>query len=144
MASRKRAPNAEDSGLKNKLDKLASDINKLSDRRKKVLEDLMKKRLYDSKEACEILGISLPSLRRAIQLGRIKTVYVGKFLRIPADEIERLSKRQELLSVSEAAKLLNVGPVMIRKLIERGEIKAFRLADAGPYHIPKDEIEKFM
>ena len=58
--------------------------------RKKLLEELAKKKLYDSKQACEILQVSLPSLRRAIARGQIKTVYVGKFLRIPPEELEKL------------------------------------------------------
>ena len=145
MESRKRPSHSKSDGsVGKKLDRLADDIKKLPDRRKKLLEDLMKKRLYDSKEACEILGISLPSLRRAIKLGRIKTIYVGKYLRIPADELNRLVKGQESLSVKEAAELLNVGVTSIRNLIKDGTIKAFRLADAGPFHIPREEIEKLI
>lgn len=144
MEPRKRSSHVEDGSLENKLDKLAEDIKKLPDRRKKLLEDLMKDRLYDSKEACEILGISLPSLRRSIQLGRIKTVYVGKFLRIPAQEINRLVKGQDVLNVKEAAEILNVGVIMIRNLIKSGQMEAFRLADAGPFKIPRKEVERFM
>ena len=69
---------------------------------------------------------------------------VGKFLRIPAEEIERLVQGQEALSVKEAAELLNVGPKAIRSLIKDGTIQAFRLADTGPFRIPKEEIEKFI
>ena len=144
MESRKRPSSHEDGSINEKLDKLANDIKRLPDRRKKLLEDLMKKRLYTSKEACEILGISLPSLRRAIQLDRIKTVHVGRFLRIPAEEIERLVQGQEALSVKEAADLLNVGPKAIRSLIKDGTINAFRMADAGPFRIQREEIEKFI
>ncbi|MGK5594267.1 MAG: helix-turn-helix domain-containing protein [Parachlamydiaceae bacterium] len=104
----------------------------------------MKKRLYDSKEACELIGISLPSLRRAIHLGRIKTVYIGRFLRIPSEEIEKLVQGQDALSVKEAADFLNVGVIMIRNMIKDGRMKAFRLADAGPFRIPREEVEKFI
>lgn len=144
MEPRKRPPHAKDGSLDKRLDKLADDIKKLPDRRKKLLEDLMKDRLYDSKEACEILGVSLPSLRRSIQLGRIKTVHVGRLLRIPSAEINRLVKGQELLNVKEAADILNVGVAMIRTLIKSGQMEAFRLADAGPFKIPRKEVEKFM
>lgn len=123
---------------------MANDIKRLPDRRKKLLEDLMKKRLYTSKEACEVLGVSLPSLRRAIQLDRIKTVHVGRFLRIPVEEIEKLVQGQETLSVKEAADFLNVGPKAIRSLIKDGTIQAFRLADSGPFRIPREEVEKFI
>lgn len=143
MASRKRPPHSKSGSVDKKLDKLASDIKQLPERRKKILDDLMKKRLYDSKEACEILGISLPSLRRTIKLGRIKTVKVGRFLRIPAEEIERIIQGEEtLLNVKESASLLNVSPATIRSLIKSGKIDATRFADAGPFKIRKSEIER--
>lgn len=144
MESRKRSPHAKDSSVEQKLEKLVNDINKLPNKRRKLLDDLMKDRLYDSKEACEILSISLPSLRRSIKLGRIKTVYVGKFLRIPAHEINRLVQGEEVLTVEEAAHILNVGKIMIRNLIKTGQMEAFRLADRGPFKIPRKEVERFL
>lgn len=143
MESRKRASHSKSSSVDEKLDKLAEDIKKLPGRRKELLADLMKKRLYDSKEACEILGIALPTLRRAIQMGRIKTVYVGRFLRIPAEEIESIVQGEEgVLSTEEAAQLLNVSIATIRALIKAGKIQAFRLADAGHFKLLKSEIER--
>ena len=99
------------------------------------------KRLYDSKEACVLLGLSLQSLRRAISLGKIKTVYVGRFLRIPAEEIDRLHMGGEsLLSVKEAANQLCVSVAIIRKLIKAGKIEAFRLAEKGPWKVKSADI----
>jgi excisionase family DNA binding protein len=144
MESRKHSSYAKDGSLEKKLDQLIDDIKKLPNKRQKLLEDLMKDRLYDSKEACEILSISLPSLRRSIKIGRIKTVYVGKYLRIPAHEINRLVKGEEVLTVEEAASILNVGKIMIRNLIKSGQMEAFRFADKGPFKIPRKEVEKFM
>lgn len=144
MESRKRSSNAKDGSLEKKLDRLIDDIKKLPNKRQKLLEDLMKDRLYDSREACEILSISLPSLRRSIKLGRIKTVYVGKYLRIPACEINRLVQGEDVLTVEEAANILNVGKIMIRNLIKSGQMEAFRLAEKGPFKIPRKEIERFM
>ena len=76
--------------------------------REELLADLKQDSLYDSKEACEILGISLQSLRRAIATGTIKTVRLGKrFLRIPASELKRLTRdEQVLLNVEEASKII--------------------------------------
>lgn len=108
-----------------------------------MLADIAKNRLFSSAEVCEILKISIPSLRRAIKLGRVKTIYVGKFLRIPATEVERLIGSKDSLSVKEAAELLNVGITAVRKLIKTGKIKALRLADKGPWRIAIEEIEKF-
>ena len=119
-----------------------SQINEKNNRTK-ILEDMATNRLYDSKEAIEILGISLQSLRRAIAIGKIKTVRVGRMLRIPADEIKKLVQGEAaLLNVSEAAHILNVGIFTIRTLINTGKIKAFRLANHGPFKIPKSEIER--
>lgn len=118
-------------------------VKKLSDKRDQLLENLAKNKLYNSTEVCKILNISLPSLRRAIKLGRIKTVYVGRFLRITAQEVERLIGSQNTLSVKEAANLLNVGVTAVRNLIKEDSIKALRLADKGPWRIPFEEIEKF-
>ena len=91
-----------------------------------------------------MLGVSLSSLRRAIKLGRIRTVYVGRFLRIPAEEIERLVADQKALSVEEASMILNISKQAIRDLINADKIKAFRLADAGPFKITKKEIERIL
>lgn len=118
-------------------------VKKLSEERNQFLEDLSKNRLYSSLEVCKILNISLPSLRRAIKLGRVKTIKVGKFLRITAAEVNRLIGSQKTLSVKEAADLLNVGVIMVRNLIKEGSIKAVRLADKGPWRIAVEEIEKF-
>lgn len=120
-----------------------SEVKRLSEKRNQFLEDLAKNRLYSSVEVCKILNISVPSLRRAIKLGRVKTVKVGKFLRITAEEVERLIGSRNILSVQEAANILNVGVYMVRNLIKDGSIKALRLADKGPWRIAVEEIEKF-
>jgi len=118
-------------------------IKKLSEERSQFLEDLAKNKLYSSLEVCKILNISLPSLRRAIKLGRVKTIRIGKFLRITAQEVDRLIGSQKTLSVKEAASILNVGVIMVRNLIKEDTIKAVRLADKGPWRIAVEEIEKF-
>ncbi|MCE5293039.1 MAG: helix-turn-helix domain-containing protein [Chlamydiales bacterium] len=120
-----------------------SEVEMLSGNRNQMLDDLAKNRLYTSEDVCKILNISIPSLRRAIKLGRVKTIYVGRFLRITAEEVERLIGSQNTLSVKEAANLLNVGVTAVRNLIKEGSIKALRLADKGPWRIPFEEIEKF-
>lgn len=119
------------------------EVEKLSGKRNQMLDDLAKNRLYNSAEVCKILNISIPSLRRAIKLGRVKTIYVGRFLRITAEEVERLIGSQNTLSVKEAASLLNVGVTAIRNLIKEESIKAIRLADKGPWRIAVEEIEKY-
>jgi len=114
--------------------------------RKKLLEELAKKKLYDSKQACELLQISLPSLRRIISRGQIKTVRIGKLLRIPIAELEKFVDTQNAhtLNVQEVADLLNIGALMVRKLIKDGSLKATRLTKTGPWRISFDAYEKFV
>ena len=123
--------------------KNVDEVEKLAASRNQKLEDLAKNRLYTSAEVCKILNISIPSLRRAMKLGRIKTIKLGRFLRIKAEEVERLVGSQNTLNVKEATALLNVGVTLVRTLIKDGSIKAVRLADKGPWRIAFEEIEKF-
>jgi excisionase family DNA binding protein len=128
MESRKRAPHVK--GV-------------INTNREKVIDDLKKNSLYDTKEACEILDISTQSLRRAISIGKIKTVRLGRYLRIPAEEIQRLTKGESaLLNVQEASNLLGLSEHTIRAYIKAGKINAFRLASTGPFKIPKSEIDR--
>lgn len=111
--------------------------------REKVIDDLKKNSLYDTKEACEILDISTQSLRRAISKGKIKTVRLGRYLRIPSEEIQRLTKGESaLLNVQEASNLLGLSEHTIRAYIKSSKINAFRLASTGPFKIPKSEIDR--
>lgn len=143
MEQCKRSSHTKSSRIKQKLDKLAEDVKNITSERQEALKELMNKRLYTSEEAAELLGLSFPSIRRAITIGRLKIVRVGRFVRIPAHEIERLLQESEgTLSVSEAAKILNINPTMVRLLIKRGELKGFRFADAGRFRIPKNEVER--
>jgi len=127
MESFKRSPNSEDKIIK----------------REKIITELKKNALCTVKEASEILNVSEKSVRRAIDIDKIKTVRLGRFLRIPAEEILRLAKGEvTLLSVEEASNLLNISKHMVRAFIKAGKIEAFRLAKSGPYKIPKSEIDR--
>ncbi len=135
MESRKRTPNIKSS--------VGKDKDTETSERSKVLKELKAKSLYDTKEACDFLGISQQSLRRAIAAGKIKTVRIGKYLRIPAEEIERITMGDlMLINVEEASELLNISVTMVRSLIKAGKIQAFRLAKSGPFKIPKSEIDR--
>ena len=112
-------------------------------RREELMSDLMKKRLYDSYEVCELFGISLQSLRRAIAIKKIKAIHVGRALRIPAEEIEKMVQGEAaLLNVQEAADLLNLSVYTIRNFIKREKLKAFRLTTKGPWKIAKSDVER--
>jgi excisionase family DNA binding protein len=111
--------------------------------RRELIEDIMKNRLYASKEVSTLLDISYQSLRRAIAKGKIKTVRVGHFVRIPAEEVIRLMKGETtLLNVQEAAAMLRVSTATVRALIKAGKIDAFRLADEGPFRIRESEMKR--
>lgn len=142
MAPRKRAPHVKGS-INEKLDKLADDIKKLPNKRQELLEGMMKKRLYNTEEVCIILGVKTSTVRRSIAAGRIKGIHVGRYLRIPSEEVERLLQGSEILfNAREAGQLLNVGPGTIRALINTGKMKASRLTPTGPFMITKKEVER--
>lgn len=127
-----------------KLDELADRLGRLPEKRRKMLENLLKKKLLDSKEVCEILGVSLPTLRRWIARKEIKFVKVSRFIRFPSEEIFRMVEYQEALSVPEVAEILGVGVIAVRNMIKRGEINAFRMSEGGHYHITRAEVERIM
>lgn len=116
----------------------------LTEEREKLITDLMKKRMYSCYEVCNILGISLQSLRRAIALNQIKTVRIGKrFLRIPSYEIENLLQGETMyLNVAEAADFLQVSHATIRSFVKNGQLRSFRFANKGPWKISKKDLER--
>ncbi len=134
MESRKRASHIKNSLKRNPEETLSRDA---------IIANMKKNASYDSKEASELLNISIQSLRRSIAIGKIKTVRIGRYLRIPAEEIQKLSRGDStLLNVQEASDLLNISEYMIRSLIKAGKIDAFRLTNSGPFKIPKSEIDR--
>src|SRR5437763_14995426 len=104
----------------------------------------MEKKVYNSKEACQILGVSLSTLRRAIQEGRIKTFRIRRLLKISAEELEKFSKGDGTFSVEEVAKILHVSIITVRRLIREGKLKAFRMSVAGPYRITQEELDRLI
>ena len=50
----------------------------------------------------------------------------------------------QILSVSEAAKLLKTGKTRIYKLLESGELKGIRLCEHGTWRIPKACIKEMI
>lgn len=84
----------EDRSLEERLDKLADDIKQLPPDRIEALERLvisMSKRAVSLREAAEILGVSVDTIRRAIKSGSLKAFQINKGgnYRIPIEEIER-------------------------------------------------------
>ena len=82
MESRKRKERPdEDSSIKERLDKLAEDIKKLPPERIKQLEKVMRsmeKKVLSLKEAAEMLGTSVDTIRSAIKSGRLRAFQVNK------------------------------------------------------------------
>lgn len=123
---------------------LAKSIDKLPPRRRKVLQELLNKKLLNSKEVCEILGVSLATVRRWLARGEIKFVKVSRFIKFPSEEIFRLVQHQEALSVPQVAQILGVGILTVRNMIKRGEISAFRISEVGHYRVARGEVERIM
>ena len=87
----------EDSSIEDRLDKLAEDIKKLSPDRVEKLEKLVKsmgKQVLSLKEAAEIFGVSVDTLRRAIKAGSLRAFQISKLgnWKVPIDEVERFLK----------------------------------------------------
>lgn len=129
---------------KNNMTELAKSIENLPPRRRKVLEELLNKKLLDSKDVCEILGVSLATVRRWLARGEIKFVKVSRFIKFPSEEIFRLVQHQEALSVPQVAKILGVGVLTIRNMIKRGDMQAIRVSEVGHYRITRGEVERIM
>jgi excisionase family DNA binding protein len=51
---------------------------------------------------------------------------------------------QQVITLNEAADMLAVSPLTIRRAIRNGKIRAFQFNPRGPYRISLDEIWKFM
>jgi excisionase family DNA binding protein len=86
--------------MKERLDKLAEDIKKLPperiERLEKVVNSMANRQAVSLKEAAEILGVSIQTLRRAIRSGDLKAFQIVKAgnWKVPIDEIERLMKKE--------------------------------------------------
>lgn len=52
---------------------------------------MIEKRLYSPAEAAQALGLSRSSVYRLITARRVRTVVVGQRLRVPVDEVERIT-----------------------------------------------------
>jgi excisionase family DNA binding protein len=69
--------------------------------------------------------------------------------KLPPERIEELEKfvhsiGKKVLSIKEAAEMLDVSVDTIRRAIKSGALKAFQLNRAGNYRISIEEIERFM
>lgn len=69
--------------------------------------------------------------------------------KLPPERIAELEKfvhsmGKKVLSIKEAAEMLNVSIDTIRRAIKSGALKAFQLNRAGNYRIPIEELERFM
>ncbi len=90
----------ENSSLKERLDKLAEDIKKLTPARIQQLEKLihtMGRKVVSIKEAAEILDVSVDTIRRAIKSGSLKAFQLNKKgnWKITIEELERFMRGGE-------------------------------------------------
>jgi len=143
MASHERTPNSE-SRIKEKLDKLCDDIEALPQHRQKKLRDLLEKKAYSCQEAADLLGISLSTIRRLIEKGHIKSFRIGSLIRVSSEEIERFGMAEDMINLAEAAKMLGVANVTIRRMMRSGKLEGFRVGMKGPWRISIQSIEKLM
>ncbi len=137
--------NDENSGVNEKLDKLAEDIKNLPEERTERLRKLMEKDSYTIKEVVKVLGVNYHTVRRAVANGSLKSFRLGeKIVRIPKSELKKYVKGERAYSVAETAKMLEVSALTIRRYIDSGKIKAFRFTKRGPWLIDEAEVQRIM
>lgn len=101
------------------------------------------KKLISISEAAKILGVSLDTVRRWDKSGVLHSERPdGKNRYFSLEELEK-HKSNQPLSISEAAKELNVSPTTLRRLEARGLIKPNR-NNAGERVFYRDSIEDFL
>ena len=70
--------------------------------------------------------------------------------KLPLDRIDKLEKlihsmgEKKVLSIKEAAEILDVSVDTIRRAIKSGSLKAFQINKAGNWKITIEELERFM
>lgn len=101
MEPRERSPRDEEgSSIEERLNKLAEDIRSLPRDRIDELEKVvcsMGKRALSVREAAEVLGVSIETIRRAIKSGALKAFQINKAgnWKIPTDEIDRFMRGEK-------------------------------------------------
>ncbi len=51
---------------------------------------------------------------------------------------------RKAVTIPEAAKMIAVSPLTVRRAIKRGDLKAIRTSPNGVYRIPIVELDKFL
>jgi excisionase family DNA binding protein len=52
--------------------------------------------------------------------------------------------KRKAVSLIEAAEMLGVSPLTVRRALKSGRIRAMRFSPKGPYRIPLDAIDEFL
>lgn len=65
-------------------------------------EDDVPPKALSCKEACQLLKVSLSTLRRAIAEKQIKVFRIGRALRIPVQELERFGQNDNTVGLQKA------------------------------------------
>lgn len=101
---------------------------------------------YTIKEVAEKLGLSTGTVTKLIASGKIKSVKVGKSVRVPDSAFEefemagKIRKPKDTFTVAEVADMFKITPQTVRKFIHSKQIKAVK--HGRSFYIPKSEIEK--
>lgn len=69
--------------------------------------------------------------------------------KLPPERVAKLEKiihsmEKRAVSIKEAAAILGVSIVTIRRSIKGGSLKAFQLNESGKWRVPIDEIDRFL
>lgn len=105
-------------------------------------------------EAAEVLGLSVHQLYRQMHQGEIPYVYYGRNYLIRKVDLEecrrkdplfRPGKKQETVSVLEAAQMTHLNQATVRGLCVNGTFRYRKTSGKGArFHIEVDSVTKFM
>jgi excisionase family DNA binding protein len=116
-------------------------VSKLSPEELKLLEN---KKLFSVDEIALLLRVSRGVVEKQIHDGHIKIIRIGKRVRISNEEYRRFINKEQLLSIKEAANLINIPPSTIRQLIRQNKIHVGRKGGNRGYGISKQELARFV
>jgi excisionase family DNA binding protein len=119
-------------------------LEKLNSLSPEELKKLQSKKTLTVDEAALLLRVSRTVLDKRIHSGSVKVIRIGKRVRISNEELKRIMTEEPLLTIKEAADLLNIPPTTLKRLIHQEKIHPARKGGGVGYRISKDELSRFV
>lgn len=106
-------------------------------------KDFSKDRLLTLDGAKEKLGCTTYRMRQMLQNGEIPFYKIGAKYYIALSDIRQYQEKlpkEKMISFSDAAEQLKYGKVRLKKMIEKGTIKHYRIGSR--YYLEREEVER--